>query len=136
MVGMGIVERVAARFLAETKIPVINKEKDRIVYVLPETAEEETGTYERVPADSEDHIKHHGKPRRPDRPQKPKLPHKPDIPRATTPAPMHPPKHPKPVLPVPPVPVDYVHPVRPVKDPSPVDEPRRWKLKRNPKPLQ
>ncbi len=136
---MGIVENVVRRFLAraiDDKIPAINKKKDRIVYVLPETADEESGTYEKLPQDEQDHIKNYGKPRRPDRPAKPHLPHKPDIPRATTPAQQHPPLKKHPVLPVPKIEKEWTHPVHHVKDPSPVDDPRRWKIHRNPKPLQ
>ncbi len=133
---MTLSERVAARHLArqeKPRIPVVNKDKDRIVYVLPETADEESGTYERIPQDSEGHIKNKGKPRRPTRPKKPRQPHRPEIPRATTPAPTRPPKRPLPVLPVPPVPP--VKRIKPVKDSGPVDDPRKWKIKK-PKPLQ
>lgn len=136
---MGISERVAARFMARKKPklePAINKEKDRMVYVLPKTVEQDSSTYEKVPEDSKDHIKNKGKPQRPVRPEKPRRPKKPEIPRGVDPAPQRPARRPVPALPVPPIPHNYIKPVPKVKSPSDnADEHRRWKIKK-PKPLQ
>jgi hypothetical protein len=135
---MGIVERVVARYLEARKqapkVPAINKTKDRVVYVLPTTLEEDSATYEAVPDDDEDHIKNKGKPQRPARPRKPKRPRKPSLPRAVDPAPQRPAHRPMPVLPVPKVP--KVKLVPPVKTPAEnLDENRKWKIKKQ-KPLQ
>ena len=132
-----LAEKVAVRYLLrlasemDDREPAINKKKDRIVYVLPETLDEEGGTYEPVPKERAHHLKYKGKPRHPDKPAKPEKPHKPDIPRATTPAELHPPKVPKPLPPIPKIP--QVKPVPHLKSPMPTDEPRRWKTKA-PKP--
>src|SRR5271165_6813437 len=128
---MGLVERVVVRHLEARNQkplePAINKEKDRVVYVLPETLHEDSSTYESYPNDEKDHIKNKGKPQRPERPRKPKRPKKPEIPRGTTPAPLHPPRRPQPALPVPPVP--KVKKVPLVKRPGDnLDEKRKWKL--------
>lgn len=135
---MGLVERVVARHLEARKHkplePAINKKKDRVVYVLPETLKKDVSTYEAYPKDEKDHIKNRGKPQRPARPRKPKRPHKPEIPRAVEPAPLRPPRKPQPAQPVSPVPLVKKVPL--VKRPGDnLDEKRKWKVQR-PKPLQ
>jgi len=124
---------VIARFLSEAaeKEPAWNKKKDRVVYVLPETLQEESSTYKDIPEDREHHVETRGKPRKPRRPKKPRKPDKPEIPRGTTPAPIKPPVVPRPVPKLKPVP--RVKPVKPVKLPTPTDKPRKWKIIRKKK---
>lgn len=128
---MELVERIVARYLEarnhKPKVPAINKKKDRVVYVLPETLKEDSATYEKFPADKEDHVKNKGKPQRPQRPRKPQKPRKPEIPRATVPAPVRPPHRSMPIVPVPPVP--KVKRVPPAKDPMPSDK-RKWNVRK------
>ena len=117
--------RVAERFeeaydRPKNMVPVWNKDKERTVYVLPDTLKEEGGTYEKL---NPDDLNSQGKPtylRHPGQPQlprKPKKPHKPKIPRKPLPAPLHPPIHPSDRKNLPPRKPTRVKPVKPPKVP-------------------
>jgi hypothetical protein len=117
-----LAQRVAARWAKKEEIPVYNRDKDRIVNVLPKTQVEKSDLYEKVPDSRLDHDKHVDKhaPRRrqPHLPQRPKKPHRPMIPRHPPPSPTHPPMPPKPhMAPKPPVPVPHLKPPK-VPEPS------------------
>lgn len=120
-----LAQRVADRWAAkQEEIPVYNRDKDRIVNVLPKTQQEHSDLYEKVPDSRLDHDKHVDKhaPRRrqPHLPQRPKKPHRPGIERKPPPSPVHPPMPPKPHMePKKPVPVPYLKPPKvPVPSPS------------------
>lgn len=121
-----LAERVAARVAEKIEIPAWSKDKERIVYVLPETLESQPDKYERIPNDDHHRVEEHGKPRKPKKPKPARKPRKPEIPRAVTPAPVKPPESKKPVKPVPAV--KPPKPVKPVKPPTPPKKPRRWKV--------
>lgn len=133
-----LVARVAERFLLEAykrpqnMVPVWNKEKERTVYVLPETMKEEGGVYEGL---DEDELNSQGKPtflRHPGQPQlprKPKKPHKPKINRKPLPAPLHPPVHPSDRPNLPPRKPSRVKKVKPPKVPHP-PKPEDFKRKK------
>ena len=127
---MNLVERIVIRHITaeEQKIPAWSKEKDRVVYVLPETLKSESETYERIPEENTHHIEEHGKARSPKKPHVPKV-HKPEVPRALTPAPIKPPQPPKPPKPVPHL---KPHEIKPPKVPEPPKHPRRWKVDKQP----
>jgi hypothetical protein len=129
--------RVAERFeeaydRPKNMVPVWNKDKERTVYVLPDTLKEEGGTYERLPANQLDS---HGKPApiyhpgQPQLPRKPKKPHKPHIYRTPPPAPIHPPIPPIDRERLPPRKPRPVKPVKPPKVPRP-PKPQKHKVVR------
>jgi hypothetical protein len=133
---MDLVHRVIARFLEgkytrpKNMIPVYNTDKERIVYVLPETLQEEAGVYQKIPPsklNTEGKPAPHRHPGQPHLPRKPKKPHKPEIVREPPPAPLHPPIPPKHVLPPKkPKPVKHVKPPK-VPVPSPPQKYRKVK---------
>jgi len=109
------------------KSPVYNRDKDRVVYVLPETLKERADTYEKMPESELGHDKKVD-PKGPRRrqvqlPEKPQKPHKPEIDRNPPPRPIKPP-HPErePLSPKEPTPVKPVtapklpEPSKPHKD--------------------
>ena len=105
---MDLVHRVIARFLEgkytrpKNLVPAYNADKERIVYVLPETLKEDSSTYQKLPPSKLDTEKKPAPmqhPGQPHLPKKPKKPHKPEIPREPPPAPIHPPIPPKRRLP-------------------------------------
>ena len=78
--GMSLADRVLSRYLEarrytrpDNMVPVYNTDKERIVYVLPETIQEESGTYKRVPPSKLDT---EGKPAPQRHPGQPRLPKK------------------------------------------------------------
>lgn len=81
-----IVDRWA--YTKRTKgVPVLNKDTDRTVYVLPETLQKEPDRFEKVPPDTVGDPRWRGKPKPPSRPAKPV---KPEVPRDPPPAPVRP----------------------------------------------
>lgn len=130
---MDISKRVALRWAAkEQEIPVYNKRKDRVVYVLPETVQQKPGVYEKVPAtmlDNDGKIEPKGPRRRqPHLPRKPRKPYRPEIDRKPPPTPVHPPVPPKP--PLPPKAPKPVKPVKPPKVPEPSKPNKYRRLKK------
>lgn len=144
-----LVRRVAERFIEDVTaedvegykrpknmVPVWNKEKERVVYVLPETMKEEGGVYENLDPDD---LNSRGKPtylRHPGQPQlprKPKKPHKPQINRKPLPAPIAPPRHPDDRRNLPPRKPTRVKKVKPPKVPH---VPRYEEFKRKKRYLQ
>lgn len=122
--------RIAARWAKkrQKEVPVVNKDKERVVYVLPETVTEESETYQKVPPsrlDSDGHIDPHAPRRRQQHlPVKPQRPHRPEIPRVPPPSPPHPPMAPKP--PMAPRKMKPVRHLKPPKVPKPL-EPNKYK---------
>jgi hypothetical protein len=137
-----LVRRVAERFRVEAykrpknMVPVWNKDKERTVYVLPETMKEEGGKYEKLPDNELDSqgkptpLRHPGQPQLPKKPQKP---HKPQIKRKPVPAPLHPPLLPierRNLPPKKPKAVPHYH-VKPPKVPHPPNTEDFKRVRRN-----
>jgi hypothetical protein len=135
---MSLTERVVRRFLEAYKrpdnmVPVWNTEKERTVYVLPETLKEEGGKYEKLDPDDTNsqgkptYLRHPGQPQLP---RKPKKPRKAPIERKPIPAPPHPPLHPSERKNLPPRKPTPVKPVKPPKVPEPPKHQDFKKVKR------
>lgn len=115
-----VVERYLAAVAAE-EVPVRNRETGRIVYVTPETLQEDASRFQKVSPNElkPEHLR--DRPTQPQKPRKPRKPHKPrdpiPIPKPY-PKPPLPPKLPKPVKPVKRVkPVPVLEPPEPRKTP-------------------
>lgn len=122
-----LAHRVVARYLAAVeaekgkgKVPVRNKDTGRLVYVLPETMQEESSRFERA---TREDLQPEGYKHRPTPPKQPPKPDKPHVPRDPIPVP---PKYPKPPQPVKlPKPPKLRGPVKPVPVPEP-PKPRKY----------
>lgn len=121
--------RIIARYLAakgqgkakEKEILVRNKDTGRIVYVVPETLQEEPGRFEFVSPEDLEPPSHRHKPEQARKPKKPRKPHHQHDPIPVPkpylrpPQPVKPAKLPKPVKPV--KPIKILEPPEPIKYP-------------------